>query len=101
MRNVTCCPYCGSKALLDGQSAFLEMGEWDGKRHASEGDAVGIRCEDCGGEFWVNGPRMIGEPLDAPSDRCCVKCGDVIEVDAEQCPYCHAEQELNDGDGKD
>jgi RNA polymerase subunit RPABC4/transcription elongation factor Spt4 len=93
MRKVTCCPYCGSTKLVGGQSAFLEIGEWDGKRHGSEGDAAGWICESCDGGFWVNGPRMVGEALDAPSDRCCVKCGDVIDADAEQCPHCFEEQD--------
>lgn len=26
--------------------------------YESEGDATGIRCSECGGEFWVNGPEM-------------------------------------------
>jgi len=48
----TFCPCCGAKdTLVDACSAFVEMGDYDGKHYEFEGDARHYECGACGGQF--------------------------------------------------
>lgn len=59
------CPSCGGPVSEETVGAFVEIGEWDGRSHESEGDARGWRCDACGAEFWTDGPTIPkGKPTD-------------------------------------
>jgi len=45
------CPHCGKETLKADLGAFVEQGEYDGKRYASEGDTEGYTCTSCGKGF--------------------------------------------------
>jgi len=48
----TFCPVCGAKnTLIEAGSAFVEMGDYDGKKYEFEGDAPHYECAECGGQF--------------------------------------------------
>lgn len=59
------CPYCGGDDISVAANAFVEMGKFDGRRYEAEGDATGMRCNGCGGEFFVDGPKMVSHSADA------------------------------------
>lgn len=65
---ITFCPYCGSSNIEAGQSAFVEMGRFQGS-YDSEGNAEGCLCKDCLGEFWINGPEMPAKRPEATTDE--------------------------------
>lgn len=91
-KKVTFCPYCGSQEITEGVGAFLEMGDFDGKQYESEGDADGVLCLSCNGEFWVNGPAM--DNTDASiCDRVCISCHEEIGSEETHCPHCGEDQD--------
>lgn len=65
---ITFCPYCGSTNIEAAQSAFVEMGQFQGA-YDSEGNAEGCRCTDCLGEFWIKGPEMPAKRSETTPDE--------------------------------
>lgn len=64
------CPFCGKQTIEQSGSAFVEAGEYDGRRYEAEGDADGYHCTSCGEgfvDFAV--PTKIPAPTSIPGKQ--------------------------------
>lgn len=69
------CTACGTFSTTPALGAFVEIGEWDGKRYQCEGNAEGWECQKCGhtflaftftqGDFVFNAEDLDREESDA------------------------------------